>query len=47
MKHPPKQFTDAEAYQMLEDFINNGTTVQQAQQEGQYEPAQTVKPAEK
>jgi len=45
MKHPPKQFTDAEAYQMLEDFIANDTTSNKPA--GQYEPAQTVKPAEK
>ncbi len=36
MKHPPKQFTDAEAYQMLEDFI---ATNSQAAVEGTYEPA--------
>ncbi len=39
MKHPPKQFTDAEAFQMLEDFIANG----QPAVEGTYEPAQSDK----
>ncbi len=40
MKHPPKQFTDAEAYQMLEEFIaaNGQPTIK-----GTYQPAQAHK----
>ncbi|MDY7011105.1 MAG: inositol-3-phosphate synthase [Planctomycetota bacterium] len=39
MKHPPKQFTDAEAYQMLEEFIANSRPAV----EGTYQPAQVNK----
>lgn len=39
MKHPPKQFTDAQAYQMLEDFIANS----QPAAKGTYEAVQAKK----
>ncbi len=42
MKHPPKQFTDSEAFQMLEEFIaGNGRAA--GEQKGKYEPAQQDK----
>ncbi len=39
MKHPPKQFTDSEAYQMLEEFIANS----QPATRGTYQPARSSK----
>jgi myo-inositol-1-phosphate synthase len=37
MKHPPKQFTDYQAHQMLEEFIENGENDQSRTAAGQYE----------